>query len=230
MPHIDGFFAEYVAIAADFAYRLPDGLDFVQGAMLEPLAVGLQAAEEGEIAVGQSVAVFGSGPIGLSCLQAARVRGATNIIVVDVLEKRLKLAREMGATHVVNAAQVSIVDEIARLTGGRGADVILETAAAPQTMQQSLFAARRGGTVVFVGVASQPNVPLDVVRIVRSRMRIKGCFRYVNQYPVAVALAEAGKVDLTSAVTHRFALAELPQAIEFAIKNKDVAIKCAVTI
>ncbi len=230
VPHADGYFAEYVTIPEDFAFRLPDNLDFVAGAMLEPLAVGLQAATEGEVTVGQSVAVFGAGPIGLAALQAARVRGAAQLLVVDVVEKRLEMAAKLGATHVVNAAQTSAVEEIARLTGGLGADVVLETAAAVPTVQQSLFAARRGGVVVLVGIPSQPLIPLDIVRIVRSRMQVRGCFRYVNQYPVAIALAGAGKVDVKSAVTHQFPLDELPQAIEFAIKSKDVAIKCAITI
>jgi L-iditol 2-dehydrogenase len=230
VPGNDGYFAEYVAIPADFAYRLPDELDFVQGAMLEPLAVGLQAATEGEVQPGQSVAILGSGPIGLSALQACLVRGATKTIVVDVVDKRLQMASELGATHVVNAKQTPAVAEIVRLTGGLGADVVLETAGAVPTIQQSLYAARRGGTVVLVGISAEANVPLDVVRIVRARMRVHGCFRYVNQYPVAVALASSGKVDVRAAVSHSFVLDELPTAIEFANKRKDIAIKCVVTV
>ena len=230
VPGTDGYFAEYATIPSDFAYRLPDGLDYVQGAMLEPLAVGLQAATEGEVQPGQSVAILGSGPIGLASLQASLVRGATKTIVVDVVEKRLQMAKELGATHVVNAAQTPAVAEIVRLTEGLGADVVLETAGAVATIQQSVHAGRRGGTVVLVGIAGEPNVPLDVVRIVRSRMRVHGCFRYVNQYPVAVALASAGKVDVRSSVSHSFGLDELPTAIEFAVKRKDVAIKCVVSL
>ena len=230
VPGNDGYFVEYTTIPADFAYRLPDELDFVQGAMLEPLAVGLQAATEGEVQPGQNVAILGSGPIGLASLQASLVRGAGMTIVVDVVDRRLQMAQELGATHVVNAKHTPAVAEIVRLTGGLGADVVLETAGAVPTIQQSLYAARRGGTVVLVGIAGEPNVPLDVVRIVRARMRVHGCFRYVNQYPVAVALASTGKVNVRAAVTHSFMLDELPTAIEFASKRKDVAIKCVVTV
>ncbi|MDA8220000.1 MAG: NAD(P)-dependent alcohol dehydrogenase [Dehalococcoidales bacterium] len=229
VPSADGFFAEYVAMPSDFVFRLPDSLDFVQGAMLEPFAVGLQAATEGAIKPGESVAILGSGPIGLSTLQAVTVRGATNTMVVDVVDKRLKMAAELGAQHTINATKVDVVAEIARLTDGLGADVVFETAGAVPTTQQSVQAVRRGGTVVMVGVASQANIALDVVRIVRSRLNVKGCFRYVNQYPTAIALAKAGKVDLTSAVTHTFSLDELPEALDFCIKNKDVAIKSVVT-
>ncbi|MCL5110056.1 MAG: NAD(P)-dependent alcohol dehydrogenase [Chloroflexi bacterium] len=230
VPGNDGYFAEYATIPADFAFKLPANLDYVQGAMLEPLAVGLQAATEGEVRPGQSVAILGSGPIGLAALQASLVHGATNVIVVDVVEKRLEMAKELGASHVVNAAHTPAVQEIARLTGGLGADVVLETAGAVPTIQQTLYAARRGGVVVLVGIASQANVPLDVVRIVRSRMQVRGCFRYVNQYPVAVSLASTGKVDVRSTVTHSFPIDQLTEGIEFAIKRKDVAIKCVVTL
>jgi L-iditol 2-dehydrogenase len=147
-----------------------------------------------------------------------------------MVDKRLDLAKELGATHTINAGNVSAVEEIIRLTGGKGADVVLETAGAVPTTQQSLNAVKRGGTVVFVGVCSQAMVPLDVVRIVRSRLRISGCFRYVNQYPVAVATAEAGLVDLESPVTHRFTLDQLPEALDFSIKRKDIAIKSVVTL
>lgn len=230
VPGTNGYFAEYAVIPADFAYKLPEKLDYVQGAMLEPWAVGLQAAEEGNIVPGQTVAILGSGPIGLFTLQAVKLRGATKTIVVDMVDKRLELASKLGATHVFNAGQVSTVDEIIRLTGGKGADVVLETAGAVPTTQQSLQAVKRGGTVVLVGVNSQQMVPLDVVRIVRSRLRVNGCFRYVNQYPVAVATAEAGLVDLESPVTHRFTLDQISEALEFSIKHKDVAIKSVVTL
>lgn len=230
VPHVDGLFTDYAVTPADFAFKLPGNLDYVQGAMLEPLAVGLQSAEEGNVMVGQSVAIFGSGPIGLSSAQAAMARGATNTIIIDVIDKRLNLAREMGVNHAVNATQVNSVEEVQRLTEGRGADVVIETAAAVPTIQQSLFAVRRGGTVVFTGIPSQPIIELDIVRIVRSRIKVHGCFRYVNQYPAAVALAASGRVDVKAMVTHTFSLDELPGAIEFVTKNKDVAIKAVVTL
>ncbi len=230
IPHNDGFFAEYAAVPADFAFKLPDSLTYVDGAMLEPLAVGLQAAAEGEVEAGQTVAILGSGPIGLSTLQACLVRGAANIIVVDMVQTRLDTAKKMGATHIINAAESDALAEINRLTGGLGADVVLETAGAVPTIKQTLYAARRGGVVVFVGICGQAEVPMDVVRIVRARMQVRGCFRYVNQYPTAVALAATGKVDVKTQVTHRFKLEELAKAIEFVINNKDVAIKGVVEI
>jgi L-iditol 2-dehydrogenase len=229
-PGADGFFAEYVTMPADKVFRLPDNLDWIEGAMIEPWQVGLQAAYQGEVAPGQAVAVLGAGPIGLFTLQAALARGATNVIVTDVEPRRLALAQELGATHVVNAAKVDAVAEIVRLTGGQGADVVLEAAGAVPTMQQSLYAVRRGGMVVLVGMFSVPNFNLEVLRIVRQGLTLRGVFRYANHYPVAIALAGAGRVNLKAPVTHTFPLEQTKEALDFSMTHKDVAIKVAVTI
>ncbi|MDA8218428.1 MAG: NAD(P)-dependent alcohol dehydrogenase [Dehalococcoidales bacterium] len=229
-PHTNGFFAEYGIAPADYIYPLPDNLDFIEGAMLEPLVVGLQGAWEGNVQVGQTVAILGSGPIGLYTLQAVRARGAAKTIVADIVEKRLKLASEMGATHVVNASKVDTKEDILRLTGGQGADVVLETAGAVPTTQQSLYVAKRGGTVVLVGMSSQSIIPMDTMRIVRQRLTVKGCFRYANQYATAVALAAAGKVELRAPVSHTFSLDQTLEALEFSIHHKEEAIKVVITI
>jgi L-iditol 2-dehydrogenase len=229
-PNTDGFFAEYAALPADYVYRLPDNLDYIEGAMIEPFQVGLQAAWQGEIEPGQTVAIFGAGPIGLYSLQAALLHGAAQVIIGDVLEKRLKMAKEMGATRVVNVAETSLVDEVLALTGGVGADVVLEASGAVPAVQQSLFAARRGGTIVQVAWAVEQMVPIDYERVVRGKLQIRGCFRYANQYPKAVALAAAGRVDLRTPVTHTFPLEQTKEALDMSLHNKAEAVKVVVTI
>ncbi|MHB1416110.1 MAG: alcohol dehydrogenase catalytic domain-containing protein [Chloroflexota bacterium] len=102
-PGADGFFAEYATLATDHIFRLPDSLGYVEGALIEPWTVALQAAQQGTVGPGQVVAVFGCGPIGLLCLQAAAVRGAASIVAVDLEERRLRLAAELGSTHTINA-------------------------------------------------------------------------------------------------------------------------------
>lgn len=229
-PGADGFFAEYVVMPADYVFRLPDHLDWIEGAMIEPWQVGLQAATQGEVTPGQSVAVLGAGPIGLFTLQAALARGATNVIVTDVQDHRLEMARKLGATHAVNVADKQATDEILNLTDGRGADVVFEAAGAVPTAQQSLWAVRRGGTVVLVGMFSVPTFNLDVLRIVRQELSLRGVFRYANHYPMAIDLAGARRVDLKSMVTHTFPLDKAKEALDFAMERKDVAIKVAVTV
>ncbi len=229
-PGADGFFAEYVTMPADKVFRLPDGLDWIEGAMIEPWQVGVQAAHLGNVQPGHSVAVLGSGPIGLYTLQAAIARGATNLVVTDVQDHRLLMARKLGATTTINVAGKDAVAEVLAATGGRGADVVFETAGAVPTGQQTLWVAKRGGMVVLVGMFSESNFNLEVLRVVRQQLTVKGVFRYANSYEPAIALAAAGRVDLRSPVTHTFPLAQTKEALEFAMNRKDEAIKVAVTL
>ena len=230
-PNVDGFYAEYGSQSQDYVHLLPDGIDYVEGTMCDPMSCGLQAASEVSIEPGQSVAVIGAGAIGLSALQAAVVRGVSKAIAVDTFDRHLEVARELGATHLVNASRVpSVVDEVVRLAGGFGPDVVIEAVGLPVTMQQSVDAVRRGGSVVLMGVSSQPLVPLDVVKITRSRLKVSGCFAYVNHFPTVLSLAAAGKINLKAAITNTFPLSEAPAALEFASKRKDVAIKCVLTM
>ena len=229
-PHTNGFFCEYTTIPADYVFRLPDNLDFIEGAMIEPFVVGLHATWRAGVQPGQTALILGAGPIGLMTLQAAAAHGVTTTIVVDVIEKRLKLAKELGATHVLNAKEVKTVDEVQRLTGGVGADVVFESAGAIPTIQQSVWAARRGGTVIFVGMSSEAVLPFDTLRVIRAELTVKGSFTYANQFPKAIALAAAGRVNLKSPVTHTFPLEQIVEAFETSLTKKDTAIKVVVTI
>ncbi|MDA8218444.1 MAG: NAD(P)-dependent alcohol dehydrogenase [Dehalococcoidales bacterium] len=229
-PGADGFFAEYAAIATDRVFRLPDSLSYEEGALIEPWAVALQAAQEGAIGPGQVVAVFGCGPIGLLCLQAAAVRGAGSIVAIDLEERRLRLAAELGATHTVNARASSPAEVIASITGGLGADVALEASGAVPALQQCLAAVRPGGTVVAVGNFSETTFPVDMMRVVLKGLKVHGVFRYANQFAQGAAMAAAGRVNLGALISHRFPLDRAQEALEFSMRRKDVAIKCVVTI
>ncbi len=229
-PHTDGFFQEYTAIPADYVFPLPDNLDWIDGALIEPFVVGLHATWRANVQPGASVAILGAGPIGLMTLAAAQAHGATTTIVADVIEKRLSLARELGATHALNAREVKTVDEVQRLTGGIGADVVFETAGAIPTQQQSVWAARRGGTVVLVGMPGESVIPLDTMRVIRAELSVKGSFRYANHFPKAIDLSASGRFNLRPIATHTFPLEQIGEAFETSLTKKDVAIKVVVTI
>jgi L-iditol 2-dehydrogenase len=230
VPPSDGIMAQYVTTPADFAFQMPSNLDFVHGTLIEPLAVGLMAAQVADVQVGHSVAIFGCGPIGLTNLLAARSRGATRVFVVDVVPSRLEVAVKLGAEEVIDARSTDPVARIMELTNGRGVDRTLETAGSPATTNMAINAVKRGGTVGLVGIVHQPEVPVDIVRIVRSGLRVHGVFRYANIYPSAVALAQAGTVDLSHFVTHTFPLSDLQRAMEFVETHKDQVIKGVMTI
>ncbi len=237
-PPIDGAFCEYVAWPADFCYHLPDTLSFEAGAMMEPLSVGLWAAHRGDVRPGDSVAIFGAGPIGLLTLQACRVAGATKLIAVDVEDRRLQHAARFGATHTINDRDGHALERIHEIIGGdsalpptyRGVDVSFETAGAVATTRNALAATRPGGVAVLTGLPPDPLVELDIVSAASKEINICGQFRYANRYPPALALVAAGHIDVESLVTHHFPLAQATEALRFANEHKDIALKVMVDV
>lgn len=236
-PPIDGAFCEYVAWPADFCFPLPATLSAEAGAMMEPLSVGLWAAHRGQVAPGDTVAVFGAGPIGLLTLQACRVAGATTLIAVDVQERRLQHAARLGATHTIDDRDGRAVERIRGIVGGadlpasyRGVDVAFETAGAIPTTRNALAATRPGGVAVLVGLPPDPLVELDIVSAASKEIDIRGQFRYANRYPAALALVESGRVDVDSLVTHHFTLEQAAAALAFADEHKDVALKVMIDV
>lgn len=237
-PPIDGAFCEYVVWPEDFVFALPDSMTFEEGAMMEPLSVGLWAAKRGEVKPGDSVAIFGCGPIGLLTLQAAKAAGATTLIAVDIEEYRLQHARRLGATHVVNDRQGDAVDHIREVTSGlrgfrpdySGVDVAFETAGAAAATRNTLAAVRPGGVAVLVGLPPEAMVEIDLVAASSKEIDIRGQFRYANRYPPAIALTVDGRIDVASLVTHHFPLEEAADALRFSDEHKAECLKVMVDV
>ncbi|ABF44293.1 Alcohol dehydrogenase GroES-like protein (plasmid) [Deinococcus geothermalis DSM 11300] len=235
-PPVHGALGEYVLWPDDFAFLLPDRISDDAGALLEPLAVGIWAARKGDVRPGQSVAVFGAGPIGCTTLQAAKAAGATTLIAVDLEDFRLDLARKVGATHTINARNEDPVARIREITRGdlpishAGVDVAFETAGSLPTTRMSLAAPRPGGTTVLVGLPPDSEVSLDIVSAASREVSIRGVFRYANCYPAAIALVESGAVDLDVLVTHRYPFDQTPEAFAFADREKRASMKVMIDV
>jgi L-iditol 2-dehydrogenase len=237
-PPVDGAFAQFVAWPDDFVFKIPDTMTLDAAALLEPLAVGVWAVQRGTVQSGDSIAVFGAGPIGCTTLQAARAAGATTLIAVDVEPYRLDLSRELGATHTINARDEDPVRRIreiaAPLTGlpleACGVDVAFETAGTLATCRASVLAPRTGGVAVLVGLPPEPLVSLDIVAAASREVDIRGQFRYANCYPTALELVASGRVDLDRLVTQRFSLQEAGAALEFADTQKKSSMKVMVEV
>ena len=137
-PPYHGVFVNYVNHPEDMCFKLPDNVSSVEGALVEPLSVGLHATGQGGVKLGDTVVIFGTGCIGLSTLLSSKAKGASTIIVVDMMENRLTKAKELGATHTVNAREVNAVDKILELTNQKGAHVVIETAGAAATVKQTV--------------------------------------------------------------------------------------------
>lgn len=222
-----GAFREYLTWPADFLFKLPEGMSAEDGAMVEPLAVGVHACRRGGIAPGQSAAVIGAGPIGLLAAQAAAAYGAHPVIVTDVVPERVALAEKFGMI-AVDAGKVDAVAAIRSHTEGLGPDVIIETAGTVATVREAMAAVKTGGVVVLVGMLPEDEAMLPVMDMIGREYDIRTVFRYANCYPPAISLIAAGRIQLAPLRTHEFPLEETEQAIETMIGDKARAVKVLV--
>ncbi len=207
-PPIDGAFCEYVVLHEEFAYAVPDTLSDDAAALLEPLSVGVWSARKARITPGTQVLVTGAGPIGLVALQAARVFGASEVVVTDVRPQRLEVARALGAT-TVDVRTTSLAD------AGVEADVLIECSGYAPAVGDAIRSVRPAGRVVMVGMGGD-EIPLPLSYVQTREIEVTGTFRYANTWPTAVALATSGEVDLDRLATHHFGLAETERALTVA--------------
>lgn len=229
-PPVQGCYEQYIAFPEDMCFKLPEGMSTEEGALIEPLSVGFYAANQGEVQVGDTVVILGSGCIGLVTLLACKAHGAGEIIVADLVDARLEKAKELGATHVINSGKTDVLKEIERLTGGRGADVVFETAGSPVTIAQTPFVVRRGGTITLVGLSSQEEITFNFAQIMDKEAKITSVFRYRSIYPKAIAAVASGAIDVKRIVTHRFELDHIQEAFDEAVNNKTDLVKAVIKI
>lgn len=232
---IDGVQADYfrVPYAQANLARIPDDLSDEQCVLLADIAsTGISAVESGEVSLGQSVAVFAQGPIGLCATAGARLRGAALVIGVDAIEKRLTIARELGADEVIDFTQEDPVAAIRRLTGGRGVDVAIEALGKQETFQWCLDATRPGGTVSSLGVyGGKLEVPLEsfVYGIGDKRIVTTLCPGGKERMRKLMELVRRGRLNLEPLLTHRFSLDQIEEAYELFGNQRDGVVKVALT-
>lgn len=229
-PPVDGVFQEYVAHEADLCFKLPDHVSTLEGALIEPLAVGFHAAIQGDAHLGQKAVVMGAGCIGLVSMMALKARGVAEVYVVDVMDKRLEKAMELGATGVINGMKTDVVAEIERLTGGAGTDLVIETAGSEITARQAIRMARKGSTIVMVGYSKTGEMTLPTSMMLDKELTLKSIFRYRHIYPVAIEAVASGKVNLKGIVTNLFPLSDIQHAMDESVHNKAEIVKAAIKI
>ena len=205
-PPIDGAFAEYVVVHAAFAHPVPDAVSDDAAALLEPLSVGIWGCRKGRVTAGSRVLVTGAGPIGLVSVQAALAFGATEVVVSDVNPARLALARDLGATEVVDARTARLSDL------PRPPEVLLECSGHPAATADAIRALDRAGRAVLVGMGGD-ELPLPLSVVQERELEVTGTFRYANTWPTAIALVAAGRIDLDRLVTGTYRLDQAEDAL-----------------
>ena len=209
---------------------LPDNVDTMEGALIEPLAVGFHAAKQGGAAMGQTAVVTGSGCIGLVTMMALKALGVDQVYVVDIMQKRLDKAMELGATGVINGREKNTVEELMKLTGGRGVDLAIDTSGTEICVRQGMEALVKGGTQVLVGYSASGDMKLPTSLICDKEITIKSVFRYRHIYPLAIQAVAEGKVNLKGIVTNIFELDDIQNAMDRSVNEKADIVKSVVKI
>ncbi len=188
-----GAFAEYVTVPSGIAYHLPANMPFPHAALIEALSVAVHAVSLTSISLEDTVLVVGAGMIGLLALQAAMLAGAGRVFVMDLDDTRLELAHTLGATGTLNSRNAGAISDLLALTGGRGADAVLECVGSSATVKLAVDAARKGGTVTLVGNIA-PTVELGLQSVVTRQIRLQGSCASSGEYPACISLMSRGAI------------------------------------
>jgi len=229
-PPVHGAYCEYLAVPERYAHPLPPELSYDEGAMIEPLAIGLFASDLAAIQPGYTVAILGAGSIGLVTLMSALAAGAGPVFVSEPLDARREAAKRLGATQVLNPRTDPVVDAILDATDGRGVDVVFEAAGSVEAHQQMVEVVRPAGTIVPIGSCAEELVPLPLASFRRKGVEVRFVRRFCHTYPRAIGLAQSGKANLSALVTHRFPLEDLAGAFRLLEDYSDGVIKPVVTL
>jgi D-xylulose reductase len=245
-PPYDGTLARYYVLPEDYCFKLPENVSMEEGALIEPTAVAVHITRQAAIKQGDSVVVFGAGPVGLLCCAVAKAYGAQKIVTVDINEQRLKFAMDYAATHKFSSARVSAEENARNLINecelGPGADVIIDASGAEPCIQTAIHALRMGGTYVQVspdhpshhvvgntnncgqGGMGKPDITFPIMAMCTKELNVKGSFRYgTGDYQTAIDLVASGRISVKELITGKVKFEDAESA--FAQVKKGEGIK-----
>ncbi|KAJ9574600.1 hypothetical protein L9F63_008227 [Diploptera punctata] len=226
-PPVHGNLSRYYVHAADFCYKLPDHVSLEEGALLEPLSVGVHACRRGGVGLGSTVLITGAGPIGLVTLITAKAMGAEKILISDLMDHRLGVAKDLGANFVMLSKpgedEKETVQRVHSILGG-APDITIECSGAEPSIRLAILATKSGGVVMMVGMGA-PEVKIPLVNALAREVDIRGLFRYANDYQIALSMVASGAANVKKLVTHNFRIEDVVEAFEVAKTGKGNPIK-----
>lgn len=223
-PPVHGVLTPYVVHPANYTFKLPDNVSFAEGAMVEPFAVGMQAAYKAGIKPGDTAVVIGAGPIGTMVAIAALAGGCARAIVADLAQPKLDIAAGYQGIVPVNVREQELATAVQRLTDGWGADVVFECSGSPRAWQGIGELPRPGGVIVAVGLPVEP-VPVDIAELSTKEITVASVFRYAHQYDRAIALMGSGRVDLKPLISETFNFEDSIKAFDRAVEARPGDVK-----
>ncbi|AZO20483.1 NAD(P)-dependent alcohol dehydrogenase [Mesorhizobium sp. M1E.F.Ca.ET.045.02.1.1] len=228
-PPVHGVLAPYAVHPAAFTYKLPDNVSFAEGAMVEPFAIGMQAAARARIVPGDVAVVVGCGPIGIMIALAALAGGCSKVLISDFSAPKLKIAAQYPGIVPVNIGEEPLADAVRAVTDNWGADIVFEASGSPKAFANLFDLVRPGGAVVLVGLPVEP-VSLDVPAAISKEVRIETVFRYANIFDRALQLIASGKVDLKPLITGTYDFMDSIKAFERAAQGNPQDVKLQILL
>ncbi|XP_024941339.1 sorbitol dehydrogenase isoform X2 [Cephus cinctus] len=226
-PPVHGNLRRYYKHAADFCFKLPANVSLEEGALLEPLSVGVHACKRAHIDIGSNVLILGAGPIGLVSLLVAKAMGACKVVITDLLQSRLDVAKELGAdaTFLIEKG-MSEEDNIKKIHElfGEAPNRTIDASGAQASIRLAILGTKSGGIAVLVGMGA-PEIQVPLINALVREVDIRGVFRYVNDYADALSLVATGKVNVKPLITHNYKIEETREAFETAKTGRGGAIK-----
>jgi L-iditol 2-dehydrogenase len=226
----DGAAREYIPVDHQLIVKLPEGMSFDYGALVEPVAVGVHAVGRLGNVAGMNLLVLGAGPIGNLTAQSAKGLGAKAVMITDISDSRLEIAKNCGIDHALNVAFENLEARVAEYFGTDGADAILECVGVEDTITIAIQLARKGTDVVVVGVfADKPSVDIGLIQ--DKELRMIGTLMYkAEDYRAAIDLIQSGKITLEPLITKHFSFEDYPKAFEYIAQNRDLTMKVLIDL
>ncbi len=223
----DGGFQEFVVAKATDVHKIKPDISFEHAAMCEPFAIAAQVLERGEVKAGDRVAIFGAGTIGLCILQVFKLTGA-EVLITDIIDRRLEKARELGADMAVNPSGEDLSEAARRFAGEEGVDVVVEAVGDPALAEAALSIVTRGGRIVVLGMDKRPT-QLSEFNFVRTELDIRGSVLNNNKFPQVVEWLEKGQIKPAAMITASYPIERIGEAFADITKNPKNSLKVMIT-
>lgn len=217
--HVDGGYQEYIAVPQKSIYQIPDNVPWEEAILIEPFTVAEQVCSRAEIISGDVVFIMGAGPVGLSILKMAKLRGAI-CYISDIVDNRLEFAKTQGADVVLNVRNMDVKDEILKLTNGLGATVVIDSVCNVKSFEQALTYVCSAGRVITLGFSSEPSA-INQFGITAREIDVRGSRLHNNKFPVVIDYFKSGKLEVKNWITHRFHFTEINEALR-TIENPEI--------
>ncbi len=228
-PPVHGILRPSVVHPADYTFNIPASISFAEAAMVEPLAVGMQAAKKAQIVPGDLAVVMGAGPIGMVTALAALAGGCSRVVLTDTQQPKLELGASLGAITPVNVAQESVAEVVDKLTGGWGADIVFECSGNARALAGVFEPLRPGGCAVLVGMPDG-SIAYDVVGAQIKEARVEHVFRYAHVFGRALSLMGDGKINVKLLITDTFAFTDSIAAFDYASHLPPTSVKAQIEV